>query len=761
MNKSSFVLFFLRLFFYLSVFILIFIHPGIAVSFDSVGIMLWLVIIPVMAIAAFFIPIIKNRREIYLAAVMFLVILSGVAGRSFAGSFLPFIAGIISFSLTYLLFYYPRWGKISVLEPFFITWVALRLLSLSRSGEDIAGQSMLLTQFLLVWTAVVFLLHSAVIYFCLNPKSREKSFKEAAAFTLSALAVLFLIIVVLPPDFVRNIIINNLQSDRIPAMIRPSDNDRGIPTRGSGRRTLPRGEGGRSNLRGIPEHNWPGRGDGSEESRQYMVKIVVSETEPVYMGNVFRGQLDPIEGFLLSSQEQINSLLSQRNFVTWFGNAFEPDFGRERQEVLSLSTLQQKYLPWRPVIVDPVILSDETGPLRYIHQVVSNMHYGDPLMLVHVPSRPLSMRERNNLIHYLEVPLNDSDKAEFASYLDKALYSWQINREEIIRGDRYLQEIFSDERINSNNEYLEKIIALLVSFKTFQYNLNPDNDCSIADIKYFLFNSAEGDCVEFSNSLALLGRLAGIPSRVVTGYLAAEGLQTMAHLRGLAALREKIPLLQQFPFDNLFMVTNIHGHSWTQFYIPDYGWLDFESTSFAIPPVGMGDFNNWDVVIPILDSERTFSQVRKFPWQAVGRAAVVLIISAIILLYALRYGRELVLYFGAQHGGRKGARSLYLLLLARLAADGKPIKPASKTAHEYTELFPESAANQHEQLRTHFKTFADIYSELRWRQFSDPAEMDRRFQLLCKEYDSILSLRKRGLLPLIVRIFSLRGLAYL
>jgi len=300
MSKSSYILFFLRLFFYLSVIVLIFIHPGIAVSFDNTGFMLWLVIIPLMAAAAFFIPIVKNSREIYLAAIMFLVLLSGIAGRSFIGSIIPFFAGTISFSLTYILFHHPRWGKISVLEPLFFAWVALRLLSLSRSGEEIAGQSILLTQFLLVWTAAVFLLHSAVIYFCLYPESRNKALKEVIVFGISAITILFLVIVILPPDFVRNMIINNLHSDRIPEMIRPSDNDRGIPVRGSGRRTLPRGDGGRSNLRGIPEHKWPGRGDGSGESRQYMVKIVVSETEPVYMGDVFRGQLDPVEGFLVS-----------------------------------------------------------------------------------------------------------------------------------------------------------------------------------------------------------------------------------------------------------------------------------------------------------------------------------------------------------------------------------------------------------------------------------------------------------------------------
>jgi hypothetical protein len=285
-------------------------------------------------------------------------------------------------------------------------------------------------------------------------------------------------------------------------------------------------------------------------------------------------------------------------------------------------------------------------------------------------------------------------------------------------------------------------------------------------IKDFLLTNTEGDCVEFSNSLALLGRLAGIPSRVVTGYLAAESLQTRAHLQGLANLRSRIPYLQQFPLNNLFLVTNLHAHSWTQFYVPEFGWLDFEATMFAIPPDGEGDFSTWDVVIPLIDEKRVFSQIRKFPWQAVLLAAAYMAIFALVCAYILRYGRELALYLGTRRGGRAGARSLYLLLLARLAADGKPVKPASKTALEYAQLFPfkktgtGDAAGVEE--NPHLKNFASLYTELRWRDFKESAQMDECFQKLEQEYDNILETTKRGgVHGWLLRVISLRGLGYL
>ncbi|MDR0321958.1 MAG: transglutaminase-like domain-containing protein [Treponema sp.] len=802
MKKSVYILFFLRLFFYFSVISLLFIHPGISVSFDRIGVIQWLLIIPLLTVLAFLPEQIIKLRSRLILSLSLLVVLSLIANLSVL-VFLQFLAvGFTSYALTFLLFHHPkapgysRMAKIAVLEPFFLAWVCLRLLAFSRSGEDIAGQSVALTQFILVWTAVVFLLHSVVIYLCIYPKSCDKVWREGGVLLLGASSALIILLVVLPVDFVRNTIIENLVSEKIPERIRSSDTDRGIPKRGNGRRTLPRGDGGqRPELRGLSEYNWSSRGGGSEDQRQYLVMVVASEKEPIYMGNMFRGQLDPEMGFIANPGEQLNNLVNQRFFVTWTNSEAESDLGREKQEVFSLSTLPQKYLPYRPVAIDPTILSDNAGPLRYIHQVVSNTHIGDPLELVNTPMRHLTDWEKIALAPYLEIPLYENDKREFLAYLNNALETWKNDRETIIGRDRYLREIFSnkrnvqnkpseqdeqygmdeqnewydgheydqyetDEQESGGNEYLEKIIALLVSFSEYQYNLNYDDDHSIASLKEFIVNSKEGDCVEFSNTLALLGRLAGIPSRVVTGYLAAESLQTPAHIRGLSVLRSGIPALQQFPFDKLFMVTNTHGHSWTQFYIPDYGWLDFESTAFSMPPMGMGDFNNWDVVIPLLDENRTFSQVRKFPWQAAGKAALTLIILAVICLYALRYIREIVLSFGAQKGGRAGARSLYLLLLARLAADGQPIKPASKTAHEYSQLFYTKKGSTEK--NPHFKTFAEIYSELRWRDFASPEETEERFLLLKQEYHNILnSTRRRGMLHGIKRIFSLRGLAYL
>ncbi|MDR0512857.1 MAG: transglutaminase-like domain-containing protein [Treponema sp.] len=887
------VLFSLRLFFYLSVVLLLLLHPAIVIPFDRVGLLKWFFIIPFASLVAF-LPSLKGKSvNKLLTALVPVLVFSLWAGGFSSAALPPFFAGLAAFVLTSLLFHYPRWAKLSLAEPFLFAWVCFRLLTFSRSSEEAAGFSSGLTQFILVWTAVVFLLHSVIVYLCLYPGSASGLKKEGTVFTFSSLAALSLVVFLLPADFVRNTVVDNLLPDQRERLTRPTDDDWGIPDGPGrqGRRTLPGSKDGRQpSLRGLSEHNWPGRrgrgGEGGSSNQQFTVMVVASRYEPVYMADAIRGRLDPVQGFVPFPDELMSRLSAQRFFVTWFDN--EPVFNRdrERQEVFSLSTLPWKYLPYRPTSIDPTILSDNSGPFRYIHRNVSNVHINDPLDLLSVPIRhDLNSSERRRLAPYLELPLAEPDRLIFEAHLNRIRLSWAQQRDRImgaaplenavweisaaylsrirqaweeslwlfqelplegasgnvfnarlerarISWEEGLNDFFrlpldeTDENseayeaggealaahfqslldeweesrrmfvalhvfdetsrailnidldhikavlsanldsislsweedrrtFSRGTELMETILAILLSFSAFQYNVNTNNYSTIADMIEFITGTMEGDCVEFSNTAALLGRLAGIPSRVATGFLAAAGLQTPAHQRGLAALQSRIPILQEFPFEELFLVTDAHGHSWTQFYIPEFGWLDFEPTAFAIPPMGLGDGNLRDVVIPLFDQNRLFAPVRAFPWQPVLRSLAFMALLALAAAYALRYGREAALGLRVRRGGSAGARSLYLLLLARLAADGKPIKPVSKTAPEYAQLF--AGVGQ----ASTFAPFAELYTELRWRHFSDKAEMERVFALLQNEYRKILEENRRSGVPaFFARIFSLRGLAY-
>ncbi|MDR0569020.1 MAG: transglutaminase-like domain-containing protein [Spirochaetaceae bacterium] len=760
------LLFSLRLGVYLGTMGLIYLHPGIAVRFDPQNLLLWFALAPAEHLAGF-LPAPGGRlRYTFGLAVLLMVFFLAFAGFSAENVIAFFGVGTLVFAGTLLLFHYPKWAKFTALEPFFLSYICLKLLNFSRSGEETSGQSLGITQVIMIWTILSFLINSVIVYLCLNPPSLRGIKRESALFACGSAGALLLVFF-LPPDFVRNSVVENLISEQKPEIIKDSD-EWGIPKEGGreGRKTIPQdgnGENRQPGLRGLSEYEWPnmnggqgeadqdgkngkkgrrrGRGSGSGEDQQYAVMIVASEKKPVYMGDSFNGDLDPVRGFLPSPDEPLNALPKLRLFTMWSEPSVpksgrNTDRGRERTEVFSLSSLSQNYLPYRPVEVDPTILAENSGPFHYIHRVRSDMHAEDPLALIGANIRPLRSAEKEALAGYLEVPLRDEDRAVFDNHLQNALHEW------------------NNFKIETGNDYMKKIAAILLSFNSYQYYIGKEEDTSIAALADFLLRKKEdGDCTEFSNTAAILGRLAGVPSRVVTGYLASDDLQTPAHLKGLAVLRSKIKVLQEFPFDDLLLVTDAHAHSWTQFYVPDYGWLDFEATQFAIPPMGFGDANQRDVVIPLIDENRVLAPVRAFPWRTALRAMAVLAGAGLLGAYGLRYGREILLGFGARRGGRAGARSLYLLLLARLAAEGKPIKPASKTAAEYAAHIPGEA----------FASFAAIYGELRWREFfKNPEEQELAFKRLKETYEEVVkTAKRRGIKGFFARAFSLRGLSYM
>ena len=117
--------------------------------------------------------------------------------------------------------------------------------------------------------------------------------------------------------------------------------------------------------------------------------------------------------------------------------------------------------------------------------------------------------------------------------------------------------------------------------------------------------------------------------------------------------------------------------------------------------------------------------LRSFPWRPVLRGLGILIAAAVTLLYALRYGREGTLAWRARRCDAKAGRALYGLLLMRLAAEGKPIKRPSETSREYSGFFPDDPA---------LAAFAALYTELRYRTFTDEYERQKAHAALREEY---------------------------
>ncbi|MCL1817519.1 MAG: transglutaminase-like domain-containing protein [Spirochaetaceae bacterium] len=765
------LLFLTRLSLYLAVFSLPLIHPGVSVAYDRSGLVLWFGVVPLLAGIAFWKGprpgVVKNRRLAWMKKHLRLILAGAIllagslAGPGLNTEALPGLgAGCLSFFITTILFRFPRWGKAAIAEQIFFAFISFRMLGFSRSSEEVAAESSALTQGILIFTLAAFLVHGMVIYYCLfrAAEGGGKRRREAGAFALAAALAVFLLIVILPSDFVKNSVISNLLQDKVDPEPVPIDEEGdGMPggnLRSRRNRPLfPRGGGerGTNRLEGIPESQWPGpgsgmgeddgdgssengegrsRGKGRGQTKQYAVMVVAAKTSPVYAAASYRGELHPLRGFLPTKDEPLNKLPTTRLLETWKNTSFNYESGRSEEEIFFLSTLPEKYLPYNPFAVEPTILQTGYGPFRYSHAVRSAISRTGAERLRGV--REISSRETQRHAEFLEVELAKNDQVIFEAHLAGALQEARAEGE--------------------GESYFGRLLAVLKSFSSFQYTAGFSGDTTIPALVDFLTYTKEGDCTEFSNTAAILGRLAGIPARVVTGFLVDEGLQTPAHLRGLAVLRGQIKLLQEFPPEELFLVTTAHRHSWVQFWLPAYGWIDFEATAFAIPPMGLGDANNRDVVIPIFEKEQPITPLRSFPWRPVLRGLGILLAAAAAGAYILRYGREAFLALRARKGGDRASRALYGLLLMRLAAEGKPIKTPAQTSREYSCLFPDDPA---------LIVFAALYTQLRYRASADD-ERQKVYAALGDEYRKILkSQRRGGIAGWFLRIFSLRGLAYL
>ena len=89
----------------------------------------------------------------------------------------------------------------------------------------------------------------------------------------------------------------------------------------------------------------------------------------------------------------------------------------------------------------------------------------------------------------------------------------------------------------------------------YRYNLFVQEPPEGVDfVAWFLIGEQQGYCTYFATAMTMLCRIAGLPARYVTGYIAAPN------------------------DDGVALVTGEDAHAWTEVYLNGFGWLDFDAT---------------------------------------------------------------------------------------------------------------------------------------------------------------------------------------
>ncbi len=113
--------------------------------------------------------------------------------------------------------------------------------------------------------------------------------------------------------------------------------------------------------------------------------------------------------------------------------------------------------------------------------------------------------------------------------------------------------------------------------REFPYNLDVPTPGAQADIAdYFLFELQEGYCDYYATSMVVLARAAGLPARLVIGYVSGS----------------------YDPIDARYVVTEADAHAWPEIYFPEYGWIEFEPTGGRAPIVRSGSSDDEEFAWP-------------------------------------------------------------------------------------------------------------------------------------------------------------------
>ncbi|MEQ1776717.1 MAG: DUF3488 and transglutaminase-like domain-containing protein [Burkholderiales bacterium] len=111
-----------------------------------------------------------------------------------------------------------------------------------------------------------------------------------------------------------------------------------------------------------------------------------------------------------------------------------------------------------------------------------------------------------------------------------------------------------------SNEAIMKAVLTFFREQKFTYTLEPPL-LGRHSVDEFIFNTRQGFCEHFASSFVVLMRAAGVPARVVTGYLGGE----------------------YNPLGNYLIVRQSDAHAWTEVWIENRGWVRVDPTNAVSP----------------------------------------------------------------------------------------------------------------------------------------------------------------------------------
>ncbi len=132
----------------------------------------------------------------------------------------------------------------------------------------------------------------------------------------------------------------------------------------------------------------------------------------------------------------------------------------------------------------------------------------------------------------------------------------------VLRQGPYRRTWALAQRLMSESETQEDYVQAVLAYLRAGFNYSETPPRSASTLDGFLFDAKSGYCQQYSGSMALLLRMAGIPARVSTGFTSGS-LDSKT--------RE-------------YVVRDLDAHSWVEVWYHDIGWVTFDPTPASAPP---------------------------------------------------------------------------------------------------------------------------------------------------------------------------------
>lgn len=298
-------------------------------------------------------------------------------------------------------------------------------------------------------------------------------------------------------------------------------------------------------------------------------------------------------------------------------------------------------------------------PANFRYQVTSSVPEDSPDELRKSPSEP---KDYPNAIkeRYLQIPQESSNLRKIVTGLVQGL--------------------------KNNYDKLEAIKSYIS--KTCKYNIQSPRAPRDRDlVEYFITESKMGYCDSFGATLVMMCRYAGIPARLVSGFLSGD------HKDGVYVVKEK------------------HKHLWAEVYFPKYGWVTADATE------GAEDISDYSS----LNKKDTPGFVKWLMRDGI-RVGVSLVI---LLLLVFIFKNEILGRIPAFR--RKAISSLnrpatnqqiigcYLEASLHLRRYGL-VRAPSHTPAEFAALVSERSASIAPELATHWNQLTELFARFRYGQ---------------------------------------------